>query len=164
MWNSPGGRNVFRGLNSLLSLLWKLDESGTSLPGTSVILANGLWSCLAQSEQSQWYPLNKKNLKNYHLLQEKQIFVNWTIFSVNILNNKTIEGCPSLLKLIKYTLNYLLWSSSEWLEFVFPVFGFGFGIFRDSDTFEFPNFKSKIKHMNKYKIPIYKKNKKWLNY
>lgn len=43
-------------LDSLLSLLWKLDESGTSLPGTSVMLGKGFWLRLTQSEQSQWYP------------------------------------------------------------------------------------------------------------
>lgn len=43
-------------LDSLLSLLWKLDESGTSLPGTSVMLGKGFWLGLTQSEQSQWYP------------------------------------------------------------------------------------------------------------
>lgn len=43
-------------LDSLLSLLWKLDESGTSLPGTSVMLGKGFWLGLTQSEQFQWYP------------------------------------------------------------------------------------------------------------
>jgi len=41
---------------SLLSSLWKLLESGTSLPGTSVILGRGFWLGRTQSEQSQWYP------------------------------------------------------------------------------------------------------------